>query len=115
MENNVMSAINAVEVTDATFASEIEQSSGLVLVDFWATWCGPCQVVAPVLDQLAGEYSGRARVAKLDVDSNQRTAMRFNVRSIPSILFFKDGRHVDTVVGAVPKPVLEGKIKQHIV
>jgi thioredoxin len=115
MENNVMSAINALEVTDATFASEIEQSSGLVLVDFWATWCGPCQVVAPVLDQLAGEYAGRARVAKLDVDSNQRTAMRFNVRSIPSILFFKNGRHVDTVVGAVPKPVLEGKIKQHIV
>lgn len=110
-----MSAINALEVTDATFASEIEQSSGLVLVDFWATWCGPCQVVAPVLDQLAGEYAGRARVAKLDVDSNQRTAMRFNVRSIPSILFFKNGRHVDTVVGAVPKPVLEGKIKQHIV
>jgi thioredoxin 1 len=115
MENNVMSATNAVEVTDATFASEIEQSSGLVLVDFWATWCGPCQVVAPVLDQLAGEYAGKARVAKLDVDSNQRTAMRFNVRSIPSILFFKNGRHVDTVVGAVPKPILEGKIKQHIV
>jgi len=110
-----MSAINAVEVTDANFASAIEQSSGLVLVDFWATWCGPCQVVAPVLDQLADEYAGKARVAKLDVDSNQRTAMRFNVRSIPSILFFKDGRHVDTVVGAVPKPVLEGKIKQHIV
>lgn len=110
-----MSATNAVEVTDATFASAIEQSSGLVLVDFWATWCGPCQVVAPVLDQLADEYAGKARVAKLDVDSNQRTAMRFNVRSIPSILFFKDGRHVDTVVGAVPKPVLEGKIKQHIV
>jgi thioredoxin 1 len=110
-----MSATNAVEVTDATFASEIEQSSGLVLVDFWATWCGPCQVVAPVLDQLAGEYAGKARVAKLDVDSNQRTAMRLNVRSIPSILFFKNGRHVDTVVGAVPKPILEGKIKQHIV
>jgi thioredoxin 1 len=110
-----MSATNAVEVTDATFASEIEQSSGLVLVDFWATWCGPCQIVAPLLDQLAGEYAGKARVAKLDVDCNQRTAMRFNVRSIPSILFFKDGRHVDTVVGAVPKPVLEGKIKQHIV
>ncbi len=109
-----MSAINAVEVTDATFSSEIEQSSGLVLVDFWATWCGPCQVVAPVLDQLAGAYAGRARVAKLDVDSNQRTAMRFNVRSIPSILFFKNGRHVDTVVGAVPKAVLEGKIKQHL-
>ena len=109
-----MSATNALQVTDATFASEIEQSSGLILVDFWATWCGPCQVVAPVLDQLAGEYTGRARIAKLDVDSNQRTAMRYNVRSIPSILFFKDGRHVDTVIGAVPKGTLEGKIKQHL-
>jgi thioredoxin 1 len=109
-----MSATNALQVTDATFASEIEQSSGLVLVDFWATWCGPCQVVAPVLDQLAGEYTGRVRIAKLDVDGNQRTAVRFNVRSIPSILFFKNGRHVDTVIGAVPKATLEGKIKQHL-
>ena len=109
-----MSATNTLQVTDATFSSEIEQSSGLILVDFWATWCGPCQVVAPVLDQLAGEYTGRARVAKLDVDSNQRTAVRFNVRSIPSILFFKNGQHVDTVIGAVPKATLEGKIKQHL-
>jgi thioredoxin 1 len=114
MENNVMSTTNALQVTDANFASEIEQSSGLILVDFWATWCGPCQVVAPVLEQLAGEYTGRAKIAKLDVDSNQRTAMRFNVRSIPSILFFKNGQHVDTVVGAVPKATLEGKIKQHL-
>jgi thioredoxin 1 len=109
-----MSATNTLQVTDATFVSEIEQSSGLILVDFWATWCGPCQVVAPLLDQLAGEYTGRARVAKLDVDSNQRTAVRFNVRSIPSILFFKNGQHVDTVIGAVPKATLEGKIKQHL-
>ena len=109
-----MSAANTLQVTDATFASEIEQTAGLVLVDFWATWGGPCQVVAPVLDQLAGEYTGRAKIAKLDVDSNQRTAMRFNVRSIPSILFFKNGRHVDTVIGAVPKAMLEGKIKQHL-
>jgi thioredoxin 1 len=109
-----MSNTATLHVTDANFASEIEQSHGLVLVDFWATWCGPCQVVAPILDQLAGEYDGRARVAKLDVDSNQRTAMRFNVRSIPSILFFKDGKHVDTVVGAVPKAMLDGKIKQHL-
>jgi thioredoxin 1 len=109
-----MSATNTVHVNDSTFAGEIEQASGLVLVDFWATWCGPCQVVAPVLDQLAGEYAGRAKIAKLDVDSNQRTAMRFNVRSIPSILFFKDGRHVDTVVGAVPKTTLDAKIKQHL-
>ena len=109
-----MSAANTLQVTDATFASEIEQTAGLVLVDFWATWCGPCQVVAPVLDQLAGEYTGRAKIAKLDVDSNQRTAMRFNVRSIPSILFFLNGRHVDTVIGAVPKATLESKIKQHL-
>jgi thioredoxin len=113
-ENNAMSATNTVHVSDATFSGEIEQAPGLVLVDFWATWCGPCQVVAPVLDQLAGEYAGRAKIAKLDVDSNQRTAMRFNVRSIPSILFFKDGRHVDTVVGAVPKTTLDAKIKQHL-
>ena len=111
-----MAASNSatVHVTDDSFAGEIEQSDGLVLVDFWASWCGPCQIVAPVLDQLAGEYAGRAKVAKVDVDSNQRTAMRFNVRSIPSILFFKNGRHVDTVIGAVPKATLEGKIKQHL-
>jgi len=90
-----------VHVTDASFAGEIEQASGLVLVDFWATWCGPCQVVAPILDQLAGEYAGKAKVAKVDVDANQRTAMRFNVRSIPSILFFKNGQHVDTVIGEI--------------
>jgi thioredoxin 1 len=103
-----------VHVTDSSFASEIEQADGLVLVDFWATWCGPCLVVAPVLEQLAGEYAGKAQVAKVDVDANQRTAMRFNVRSIPIILFFKNGQHVDTVIGNVPKATLEGKIKQHL-
>src|SRR3954464_4810599 len=103
-----------VHVSDASFAIEIEQAAGLVLVDFWASWCGPCHMVAPILDQLAGEYAGKAKVAKVDVDANQRTAMRFNVRSIPSILFFKNGQHVDTVIGAVPKATLEGKIKQHL-
>jgi thioredoxin 1 len=103
-----------VHVSDASFAVEIEQADGLVLVDFWATWCGPCHMVAPILEQLAGEYAGKAKVAKVDVDANQRTAMRFNVRSIPSILFFKNGQHVDTVIGAVPKATLEGKIKQHL-
>ena len=101
-------------VTDATFASEVEQAPGLVLVDFWATWCGPCQVIAPILEQLAGQHSGKVKIAKLDVDSNQQTTLRFNVRSIPSILFFKNGQHVDTVIGAVPKATLEGKIKQHL-
>jgi len=83
-------------------------------VDFWAVWCGPCRIVAPVVEQLAAEYRGRVKVAKLDVDSNPETAMRYNIRSIPSILFFKDGRHVDTVVGAVPKPYLRSKIEEHL-
>jgi thioredoxin 1 len=111
-----MAATNThpVQVTDATFASEVEQAGGLTVVDFWATWCGPCLMVAPVLEQLATEYAGRAKVAKVDVDANQRTAMRFNIRSIPSILFFKNGQHVDTVVGAVPRTTLEAKIKQHL-
>jgi thioredoxin len=101
-------------VTDATFAAEVEQSTGLMLVDFWATWCGPCQAIAPVLEQLASQHTGKLRVSKVDVDANQLTTMRFNVRSIPSILFFRDGRHVDTVVGAVPKATLEARILQHL-
>ena len=104
---------NSVAVTDATFLTEIENHKGLAVVDFWAAWCGPCRMIAPILDQLATEYNGKAKVAKVDVDTNQQTAMRFNVRSIPSILFFKDGKHVDTVVGAVPKAHLERKFAEH--
>ena len=104
---------NAVDVTDATFEAEVEKHPGLAVVDFWATWCGPCRMVAPVLDQLAGEYAGKAKVTKLDVDTNVKTAARFNVRSIPMILFFKDGKVVDQVLGAVPKAQLESKFKQY--
>jgi thioredoxin 1 len=104
---------NAVTVSDTDFELEIEQHSGLAVVDFWATWCAPCRMVAPILDQLASEYNGKAKVAKLDVDSNPKTAMKYTVRSIPTILFFKDGKLVDTVVGAVPRPTLESKFKQH--
>jgi thioredoxin 1 len=103
-----------VVVSDATFGEEIEGSEGLAMVDFWAEWCGPCRMVAPVVKQLASEYEGKLKVGKLDVDENQQTAMKFNIRSIPSILFFKDGKHVDTVVGAVPKPMLERKIEEHL-
>ena len=103
-----------VTVTDENFATEIEGAGGLALVDFWAAWCGPCRMVAPIVEQLAGEYEGRLKVGKVDVDTNQRTASRFNIRSIPSILFFKDGKVVDTIVGAVPKPVLERKIQEHL-
>lgn len=101
-----------VSVTDDDFATEIEGAPGLAMVDFWAVWCGPCRMVAPIVEQLAAQYEGKVRVAKLDVDSNPRVAARFNIRSIPSILFFKEGKVVDTVVGAVPRPVLERKIQE---
>lgn len=104
---------NTVTVTDADFEAEIEQYDGLAVVDFWATWCAPCRLIAPALDQLAQEYAGKAKVAKLDVDTNIKTATRFNVRSIPTILFFKDGKIVDQVIGAVPKPQLDMKFQQH--
>jgi thioredoxin 1 len=100
-------------VTDADFESEIEKHQGLAVVDFWAEWCGPCRLIAPIVDQLAAEYRGKAKVAKLDVDTNQRTAMKYNVRSIPTVLFFKNGKLVDQVVGAVPRAHLESKFRQH--
>lgn len=102
-------------VTDATFASEVEQAEGLVLVDFWATWCGPCVAIAPVIEKLAEDYTGKVKVLKLDTDANQATAMRFNIRSIPTMLLFKDGKVVDTVIGADPRlrGVLDQKIATH--
>jgi len=111
-----MASTNVIQVTDQTFAAEIEGAKGLALVDFWAVWCGPCQAIAPAIDQLAEQYAGKLKVAKLDTDSNQNTAVRFNVRSIPTIMFFKDGKHVDTVIGADPriKTILEGKIQHHL-
>lgn len=101
-------------VTDATFTTEVEKHDGLALVDFWATWCGPCHMVAPIMDQLAQEYQGRVKMAKLDVDSNQETAMRWQVRAIPTVLFFKGGRKVDFVTGALPKAHYVEKIEKHL-
>jgi len=101
------------DVTDQSFQQEIEQHAGLAVVDFWATWCGPCRLIAPILEALADEYAGRVKVAKLDVDANMQTATRFNVRSIPLLLFFRDGRVVDQIVGAVPRAMIEAKLTQH--
>lgn len=101
-------------VTDDTFAASVEQTQGLVLVDFWAEWCGPCRAIAPILEDLAKSNAGKVKIAKLDVDANQRTSMRWNVRSIPTLLFFKDGKHVDTVVGLVPKATLQERINKHV-
>ena len=99
-----------ITVTDANFEQEVLNSDQPVLVDFWATWCGPCRVIAPTIEQLAEEYEGKARIAKLDTDSNPRTPMSYNVRSIPSLIFFKDGAPVDQLIGVVPKHVLAEKL-----
>ena len=99
-----------VTLSDATFDQEVLQSDQPVLVDFWAAWCGPCRVIAPLIEQLAAEYEGRAKVGKLDVDHNPQVAMRYGIRSIPSLIFFKDGRPVDQMIGVVPKNVLAQKL-----
>ena len=104
---------NTLAVTDANFEQEVEKNDGLTVVDFWATWCGPCRMIAPILDQFAKEYEGKVKITKLDVDQNIRTASRFNVRSIPMLLFFKGGKVVDQIIGAVPKTQIESKFQQH--
>ncbi len=104
-------SVNVLTVTDDNFSEEVEQTDDLTMVDFWATWCGPCRIIAPVVEQLADEYSGKGlKVGKLDVDQNPSTAARFGVRSIPTVLFFRNGEVVDRLVGAMPKPYFDEKI-----
>lgn len=109
-----MASNSIIEVNDANFDQDVLKSDQPVLVDFWATWCGPCRMIAPILDQLAVDYDGQVKMTKLDVDANIKTATRFNVRSIPMLLFFKDGKVVDQIVGAVPRQAIEAKLKAHV-
>lgn len=100
-------------LTDTDFDNTIG-TGNVVLVDFWAAWCGPCRAIAPIIDDLAGEYDGRATIAKVDVDNNPRVAMEYGIRSIPALLIFKDGRVVDTIVGAVPKNYITDRLNAQL-
>ncbi|MCQ9368891.1 thioredoxin [Brevibacterium sp. 50QC2O2] len=101
-------------VTDATFEAEVIQSDLPVVVDIWAAWCGPCKAIAPILEDLAGEYDGRVKIVKLDADQNPDAVMAAGVTSIPTLGFYRDGERVDVLIGAHPKPVIAGKIESLI-
>ena len=96
--------------TDDNFEQEVLKSDKPVIIDFWAIWCGPCRLIAPIIEELANEYEGKVKVGKLDVDSNQQTAIKYGVRSIPTLLIFKDGAVKETIIGAVPKPHIVEKL-----
>ncbi|MCS7053566.1 MAG: thioredoxin [Ignavibacterium sp.] len=100
--------------TDQNFEEEVIKSELPVLVDFWAVWCGPCKMIAPIVEQLAEELAGKVKVGKLDVDSNQETSIKYGIRGIPTLLIFKNGQVVDTIVGAVPKATILNKLQSHI-
>ena len=108
-----MTTENVITVSDEIFQKEVLESKQPVLVDFWATWCGPCLAIAPLVDTVAKEFAGQVKVAKLDVDNNPHTAMQYNVLSIPTLIMFKDGKPVEKIVGAVKLPVLQEFIKKH--
>ena len=104
----------ALQITDSNFQEEVLNSDKVAVVDFWAEWCGPCRIVGPIIEQLATEYEGQAVIGKVDVDSNPEISMKYGIRNIPTILFLKNGEIVDKQVGAVPKSVLEQKLKAHL-
>ena len=104
----------AIEITDANFDEIVLKSDKPVLVDLWAEWCGPCRMVGPVVEELAKEYEGKAVIGKLNVDHNPNVSLKFGIRSIPTLLFFKGGQLVDRQVGAVPKAALESKLKAQL-
>jgi thioredoxin 1 len=103
-----------IEFTDNNFDEEVLKSDKPVLVDFWAEWCGPCRMVGPIVEELAGEYEGKAKIGKVDVDSNPEVSVKYGIRSIPSLLIFKNGEVVDQIIGAVPKAHLEKQLKAQV-
>ena len=103
-----------VAVTDATFQVEVVDSDTPVVVDFWAEWCGPCKAIAPIVEELAGEYDGKVKFAKMDVDTNPGVPMQFGIRGIPTLIIFNGGKAVDQVVGAVPKSMLKKRVEEAI-
>ncbi|MDY0268493.1 thioredoxin [Trichloromonas sp.] len=107
-----MASDKVLQLSDDSFENEVLKSSTPVLVDFWATWCAPCKAIGPVIDSLAGEYDGKVKIAKLNVDENPATPGQYGVRGIPTLILFKDGKIIDQLVGAAPKSQLENLIKK---
>jgi thioredoxin 1 len=106
--------MHPIQITDSNFVQEVEQSDIPVLLDFWAVWCGPCKMIAPIVEELAVEFEGKAKIGKVDVDNNPGIASKFGIRSIPTLLIFKGGKKVDEIVGAVPKPMIVSKLKAQL-
>jgi thioredoxin 1 len=106
--------MSAVIITKDNFEQEVIQSEIPVVVDFWAEWCGPCKVLSPIIEELAGEHAGKIKLAKVDVDANQELQLRYNIMSIPTMKFFKNGQIVGEIVGAAPKGAIDEEIKKHI-
>lgn len=107
-----MASAEIVELSDSSFESEVIKSDKPVLVDFWAPWCGPCRILAPIVEEIAESYTGRLKVGKLNVDDNQEITMRYRIRSIPTLILFKNGQALDQIIGAVPKTEIEKVVKK---
>ncbi len=105
---------NTIEFTDSNFEIEVENSTVPVLVDFWAEWCGPCRMVGPVVDEIAGEYAGKVKVGKVNVDHNPEVSVKYGIRSIPALMIFKNGEVVDTIIGAVPKTHIKKQLDAQV-